>query len=252
MSFEKVAELTQEFTIKIAEHQYADKAPADKKASDFSSEEEAFINSLSKKDNNQAQDVNEIDEKIWKRAKKAVKKYWKSYDEPWAVVYDVYRKMGGKPKKKSKKKSELNIDYLIQKYALYGEIPNVTPPQNNVKQDLKEVAAHAVYNLVNSLYAEKQQGRFSSNRELEDSYNKLLEFYHSLLIKGKRPKFELYDEAVSDPIGFSILEEEKDSEFNSIPKPTKLDRMLPTKSQVIRRHLDEANKAVRDLKQESD
>ena len=45
-----------------------------------------------------------VDEKVWNRAKKSVKKYWKKYDEPWAVVYDVYLKMGGKPKKKSKKK----------------------------------------------------------------------------------------------------------------------------------------------------
>jgi len=102
MSFEKVAALAEEFVIKIAEYQLSSKAPAAKKASDFSPEEEAFINSLSKKDNNQAQDVNDIDEKVWKRAKKAVKKYWKGYDEPWAVVYDVYRKMGGKPKKKKK------------------------------------------------------------------------------------------------------------------------------------------------------
>lgn len=104
MSFEKVAELAQEFTIKIAENQYAEKAPSDKKASDFGPEERAFINSLSKKDNNQAQDVNDIDEKVWKRAKKVVKKYWNKYEEPWAVVYDVYRKMGGSTKKKSKKK----------------------------------------------------------------------------------------------------------------------------------------------------
>lgn len=105
MSFAKVAELAKEFAIKLAEHSYADKAPTDKKASDFSPEEEAFINSIAKKDNNQAQDVNDadLDEKTWKRAKKAVKKYWKKYDEPWAVVYDVYRKMGGKPKKKKKK-----------------------------------------------------------------------------------------------------------------------------------------------------
>ena len=103
MSFEKVAELAEEFTMKIAEHQYADKAPADKKASDFSPEEASFIKSLSKNDNNQVQDVNLIDEKVWKRAKKAVKKYWKGYDEPWPVVYDVYRKMGGKPAKKKKK-----------------------------------------------------------------------------------------------------------------------------------------------------
>lgn len=103
MSFQKIAELAEEFQIKLAEYQYSDKAPADKKASDFSSEEAAFINSLSKKDNNQAQDINEIDEKVWKRAKKAVKKYWKHYQEPWAVVYDVYRKMGGKPQKKKKK-----------------------------------------------------------------------------------------------------------------------------------------------------
>ena len=102
MSFEKVAALAEKFVIKIAEYQYDTKAPADKKASDFSPEEEAFINSLSKKDNNQVQDVSLLDEKTWTRAKKAVKKYWKGYKEPWAVVYDVYRKMGGKPKKKKK------------------------------------------------------------------------------------------------------------------------------------------------------
>jgi len=43
-------------------------------------------------------------EAIWEKAKKAVRKYWKKYDEPYAVVADVYRKMGGKVKKKKKKK----------------------------------------------------------------------------------------------------------------------------------------------------
>ena len=101
MTFQKVTELAEEFQIKVAEYQYSDKAPADKKASDFSPEEATFIRSLSKKDNNQADENDtEIDEKTWKRAKKAVKKYWKKYDEPWAVVYDVYKKMGGKPQKK--------------------------------------------------------------------------------------------------------------------------------------------------------
>lgn len=103
MSFEKVAELAEKFVIKLAEEQYENAAPADKKASDFSPDERDFINSIAKKDNNQAQDANDLDEKIWNRAKKTVKKYWKKYDEPWAVVYDVYRKMGGKPQKKKKK-----------------------------------------------------------------------------------------------------------------------------------------------------
>lgn len=106
MSLEKLAALADEFVIKLAEYHYDDSAPADKKASDFGPEEASFIKSVSKKDNNPAQDEgNAIDEKTWKRAKKTVKKYWNKYDEPWAVVYDVYRKMGGgKPKKKSKKK----------------------------------------------------------------------------------------------------------------------------------------------------
>lgn len=99
MSFIKLYQLANNFVIKIAEYQYDKEAPANKKASDFNSEEESFINSLSGHDDNQAKDENKIDEKIWKRAKKVVKKYWKNYDEPWAVVYDVYRKMGGKAKK---------------------------------------------------------------------------------------------------------------------------------------------------------
>lgn len=248
MSFDKVAELSTEFAIKIAENQYADKPPADKKASDFSSEERDFINSLSKKDNNQAQDYNELDEKVWKRAKKTVKKYWKNYDEPWAVVYDVYRKMGGKPQKKSKKKKS-STEALIQKYSYYGEIKNTLPPQNNVLPDAKAKAIQAVYNLVNSLYSEKQQGHFADNVALEDSFNKITEFYQGLLQEGKRPKFDLYDEAISDPTGFSILEEQQLATSGS-RKPTKIDRMLSTKSDVLKRHLNEANDAVRELKQE--
>lgn len=88
MSFSKVAELANEFVIKIAEYQYEDQAPADVKNSEFC-----------------ADDISDLDAKIWNRAKKSVKKYWNKYDEPWAVVYDVYRKMGGKPQKKKKKKS---------------------------------------------------------------------------------------------------------------------------------------------------
>ena len=104
MDTKKITQLVDEFIIKIAETEFDKTPPPDKKASDFSPEEESFINSLSAKDDNHIKDENDIDEKTWKRAKKSVKKYWKKYDEPWAVVYDVYKKMGGKPKKKSKKK----------------------------------------------------------------------------------------------------------------------------------------------------
>lgn len=249
MSFAKVADLAKEFNIKIAEEAYDSKAPADKKAKDFSPEEQKFINNIAKQDNNQAQDVSYLDEKVWKRAKKTVKKYWKKYDEPWAVVYDVYRKMGGKPAKKSKKKSE-TADSLIHKYSYYGHIKNTTPPQNNVLEDSKEKAVKAVYNLVNSLHNEKQQGQFADNPSLEDSYNKLTEFYHGLLQKGKRPKFDLYDEAISDPDGFSILEAGP-FEARSKIRPTKLDRSLITKSDTLKKYLNEANIAVRALKEET-
>ena len=37
-------------------------------------------------------------ESIWDKAKAQVKKNWNSYDEPWAIVADVYEKMGGKKK----------------------------------------------------------------------------------------------------------------------------------------------------------
>lgn len=43
-------------------------------------------------------------EKTWDRAKKAVKKYWKKYEEPYAVTAWLYHKqMGGKIKKPKKK-----------------------------------------------------------------------------------------------------------------------------------------------------
>lgn len=102
---DKVAELAKQFVIKIAENQYETKAPPDKKASDFGPEEREFINHMAKQDENMAQDVADLDDKIWKKAKKAVKKYWKKYEEPYAVVYHVYKNMGGKPAKKKKKKS---------------------------------------------------------------------------------------------------------------------------------------------------
>lgn len=104
MSFAKVAELAEKFQIKLAENKYENEAPPAKKASDFSPEEASFIRSVAKQDNNAAMDENDIDEKVWKKAKKAVKKYWKKYDEPWAVVYHVYKNMGGKKAKKKKKK----------------------------------------------------------------------------------------------------------------------------------------------------
>lgn len=258
MSFAKVAELADEFLVKIAERHYEDNAPEDCKAKDLSWIDEETRREI--KENGKKHEYIPFDkahnppgaianEKIWNKAKKAVKKYWKKYDEPWAVVYDVYRKMGGKPKKKSKKKKSELSEALIQKYSYYGEIRNTLPPQNNVLPDTKSKAAQAVYNLVNSLYAEKQLGRFADNVALEDSFNKITEFYHSLLQEGKRPKFELYDEAVSDPTGFSILEEQHLATSGS-RHPTKLDRMLSTKSDVLKRHLNEANDAVRELKQE--
>lgn len=109
MSFDKIAELANEFQIKIAERHYDDHAPQDVKAKDIT-----WVDAdtrLTIKENGTDDKYlphnppGAIDsEKIWNKAKKAVKKYWGKYKEPWAVVYDVYRKMGGKPKKKSKKK----------------------------------------------------------------------------------------------------------------------------------------------------
>ena len=70
MSFEKINSLAEEFVIKIAEYQ------------------------LELEANDKTIDIQDaVDEKIWNRAKKTVKKYWKKYDEPWKVVMFVYKKM---------------------------------------------------------------------------------------------------------------------------------------------------------------
>jgi hypothetical protein len=109
MSFAKVAELAEEFVVKIAEHQYANDAPPDVKAKDLDwideqTRQEIIENGKSEeyipfdKSHNPPSMI--ASEKTWKRAKKAVKPYWKKYKEPWAVVMDVYSKMGGKPKRK--------------------------------------------------------------------------------------------------------------------------------------------------------
>ena len=111
MSFEKVAELAEDFMIKIAERHYEGNAPEDVKADDLTwvdAGERLLIKQNGKNDkflpHNPPGAI--ASEKIWDKAKKAVKKYWKKYEEPWAVVYDVYRKMGGKPKKKKSKKKK--------------------------------------------------------------------------------------------------------------------------------------------------
>jgi hypothetical protein len=111
MSFDKVAELADEFAIKLAEQHYADNEPDDVRAGDLT-----WIDDITRREileNGKKPEYKPFDkahnppgliadEKTWNRAKKAVKKYWKKYEEPWAVVYDVYRKMGGKKKKKKK------------------------------------------------------------------------------------------------------------------------------------------------------
>ena len=100
MSFEKIAELAEDFVIKIAERHYEDNAPEDVKAKDIRWVDEETRQEIKNNSKNPKYLPHNppgaiASEKTWDKAKKAVKKYWKKYDEPWAVVYDVYRKMGG-------------------------------------------------------------------------------------------------------------------------------------------------------------
>jgi hypothetical protein len=108
---QKVMELSEQFIIKIAEEQYSKNAPADVKAKDLDWLDEKTRREI--KENGKSEEYKPFDrphnppgavkdEKTWNRAKKAVKKYWKGYSEPWAVVFDVYKKMHGKVKKKKK------------------------------------------------------------------------------------------------------------------------------------------------------
>jgi len=46
------------------------------------------------------------DQKIWNRAKRVTKKYWKDYENPYPIVVHVYENMGGKIKKKRKRKKK--------------------------------------------------------------------------------------------------------------------------------------------------
>lgn len=82
MSFQKVAELADKFAIK-----YEDPTAPET-------------------DTNSVDEDAAVDEKTWNHAKKVVKKYFSHYDQPWAVVYDVYKKMHGKEKEKHKKKKK--------------------------------------------------------------------------------------------------------------------------------------------------
>jgi hypothetical protein len=114
MSIDKMCQLADEFMAKIAAHNYEDNPPPNVKASELDWIDEETRKEI--KSNGKDPEYKPFDkahnppgaiasEKTWDKAKKAVKKHWKKYDEPWAVVYHVYRNMGGKPKKKSKKSS---------------------------------------------------------------------------------------------------------------------------------------------------
>ena len=105
---DRIAQMVDEFLVSIAESE----EPQDVKAKDLDWIDEETRKEI--RENGKKEEYIPFDkshnppgaiasEKTWNRAKKAVKKYWKGYEEPWAVVYDVYRKMGGKPKKKKKK-----------------------------------------------------------------------------------------------------------------------------------------------------
>lgn len=112
MSFQKVAELAEEFLIKIAEHKYETEAPPDVTVDDLDWLDEqtrAEIKFNGKNPEYQPFDKTHNppgavgDPKIWERAKKAVKPYWKNYKEPWGTVFHVYKMMHGKTKKQKRK-----------------------------------------------------------------------------------------------------------------------------------------------------
>lgn len=111
MSSNKVVELALKFLEKIAEHHYEETAPPDVRAKDLDWIDEETKEEI--RSNGKNPEYKPFDkahnppgaiasEKTWDRAKGAVKKYWKNYEEPWAVVFRVYKNMGGKPKKKKK------------------------------------------------------------------------------------------------------------------------------------------------------
>lgn len=115
MSYEKVAELAEEFMIKIAEYQYADSPPPDVKLEDLEGLDDQTRAEIKFNDKHKNEEYQPFDkahnppgaidsEKTWNRAKKAVKPYFKKYKEPWAVTMYVYQQMHKGKKKKSKKK----------------------------------------------------------------------------------------------------------------------------------------------------
>ncbi len=77
MSFNKVCELAEKFEQKLLDSQLSD------------DEQEAKTKVPSWI----------ADPAIWLRAKKAIKKYWKKYKDPFGAVVNVYYMMGGTKKK---------------------------------------------------------------------------------------------------------------------------------------------------------
>src|SRR5476651_758721 len=103
MSFNRIATLAEEFILKIAEHQYANTAPKDVKAKDLDwIDEQTRQEIIANKNNEEYRPFDKAhnppgiiaDEKIWNRAKKIVKPYAKKYENKWAVIFNIYKKLG--------------------------------------------------------------------------------------------------------------------------------------------------------------
>lgn len=102
MSIHDLTELADKFVVKIAEMQMTDLRASDLHWLEPEDQKELtnWGHDYPAKGNPSGWIANES---IWEKAKKAVRKSWKKYKEPYAVVADVYKKMGGKVKKKKKK-----------------------------------------------------------------------------------------------------------------------------------------------------
>lgn len=109
-----VSDLADEFIIRLAEYKYASEAPPNVSVDDLEGLDEQTRVEIKYNDKHKNTEYKPFDkphnppsaiksEKTWNRAKKAVKPYFKGYDEPWAVTMHVYQQMHGKGKKKKKK-----------------------------------------------------------------------------------------------------------------------------------------------------
>jgi hypothetical protein len=137
------------------------------------------------------------DQKIWNRAKKVSKKYWKNYDDPYPVVVEIYKNMGGKIKKKKKKSSSnsslLMTQYVetLNKYGSAAEFARIINQYENIAECTKDYANGLKVN------AEHYKSTMDPNSSVDIRIHKLM-LQEAQMIEQLVPELQYLEDEINE------------------------------------------------------